>query len=281
MFNPSTLSIQCSIFNIQRMIKYAGFRGAKIQYSDTGKGRAIVLLHGFPENMHIWDEFGANLSKSFRVIAIDLPGFGGSEPLGYVHSMELMARCVHSVMQQLNLRRYIVVGHSMGGYVAMAFAEFFPENLKGLCLFHSSTYADSEEKKADRDRGIAMVKKHPAQYLKAFSASLFANPNDPHYKKLMEIVNTSSPHAIAAALHGMKMRPNREIILKFARYPVLFIYGKKDKIMNYEAMLPQTEIPPRKEILTLENAGHMGFYEAPNETLKAIRKFARRCFRGK
>lgn len=263
------------------MIKFATFRGAKIRYSDAGKGRAIVLLHGFPENMHIWDEFGAKLAKSFRVIAIDLPGFGGSESLGYVHSMELMARAVHAVMQQLNLRRYIVVGHSMGGYVAMAFAEFFPENLKGLCMFHSSTYADTEEKKLDRDRGIAMVKKHPAQYLKAFSASLFADPNDPHYPKLMEIVNTATPRAIAAALHGMKMRPSREVILKFVQCPVLFIYGKKDKIMNYDTMLPQTTVPAHRELLTLENAGHMGFYEAPNETLKALRKFAYRCFRGK
>jgi pimeloyl-ACP methyl ester carboxylesterase len=260
------------------MIKFATFRGAKISYTDRGKGRAIVLLHGFPENLHIWDEFGAQLAKNFRVIAIDLPGFGESESLGYVHSMDLMAQCIHGIMQQLNLRRYIVVGHSMGGYVAMAFAEFFPDNLSGLCLFHSSTYADSEEKKADRDRGIAAVKKHPAQYLKAFSANLFANPDDPKLRDVLELVLKSSPRGVVAALEGMKLRPSREVILKFAKYPLLFIYGKKDKIMNYEALLPQTEVPARKEVLLLENAGHMGFYEEPEQTLKALRKFARKCF---
>ena len=261
------------------MLKFATFRGAKIRYSDRGKGRAIVLLHGFPENLRIWDEFGDQLAKTFRVIAIDLPGFGESECLGYAHSMELMAQCVHGVMHQLNLRRYIIVGHSMGGYVGIAFAEFFAENLKGLCLFHSTTYADSEEKKADRDRGIAAVKKHPAQYVKAFSSNLFANPNDPDLKKLQETGLSFSPQGIVAALYGMKMRPSREIILKFAQYPVLFIYGKKDKIFNYEAMLPQTEVPAHKEVLLLESAGHMGFYEEPEKTLRTIRRFAYKCFR--
>ncbi len=260
-------------------MRFANFRGAKIRYSDTGKGRAIVLLHGFPENLHIWDELGAQLAKSFRVIAIDLPGFGESECLGYVHSMELMAQCVHEVMRKLNLRRYVLVGHSMGGYVSIAFAEFFPENLKGLCLFHSSTYADSEEKRADRDRGIATVKKHPVQYLKAFSANLFANPDDPKLKHVRELLFTASPRGIVAALYGMKMRPSREIVLKFIKFPVLFIYGKKDKIMNYETMLPQTEVPAQSEVVTLENSGHMGIYEEPEESLKALRKFARKCFR--
>ena len=261
------------------MIKYTTFRGAKVRYEDRGKGRAIVLLHGFPENLHIWDEFATQLAKSFRVIAIDLPGFGESECIGYVHSMELMANCVHEVMHRLNLRRYIVVGHSMGGYVALAFAEFFSENMSGLCLFHSSAYADTEEKKLDRDRGIAAVKKHPEQYLKAFSANLFANPDNPDFKKFQEIVLTSQPRGVVAALEGMKRRPSREVILKFIQCPVLFIYGKKDKVMPYDLMLPQTEVPAHKQVITLEHSAHMGFYEAPYETLKALRAFAYKCFR--
>jgi len=263
------------------MIKYTTFRGAKVRFSDKGKGRAVVLLHGFPENLNIWDEFSDQLAKSFRVIAIDLPGFGESESIGYVHLMERMAQCVQAVMHHLKLRRYVVVGHSMGGYVAIAFAELYPENLRGLCLFHSSVYADTEEKKLDRDRGIAAVKKHPVQYVKTFSANLFANPDDPNLKKLQDIVLTSSPRGIAAALEGMKRRPSREVILKFAQYPILFIFGKKDKIMNYEILKPQTELPTRKEVLVLENAGHMGFYEAPVETLTVLRRFAHRCFREK
>src|ERR1700683_2040039 len=98
------------------MLNYTTFRKAKIRYSDEGKGRAIILLHGFPESLEIWKDFSTELSKHYRVIAIDLPGFGESECIGYTHSMELMAQCVHEVMRPLNLRRYILVGHSMGGY---------------------------------------------------------------------------------------------------------------------------------------------------------------------
>lgn len=263
------------------MIKYATFRKARIRYSDEGKGRAIVLLHGFPENLQIWEEFSAKLSKSFRVICIDLPGLGESENIGYVHTMELMAQCVHGILHQLKLRRYVIVGHSMGGYVGMAFAELFPENLRGLCLFHSSAFADSDEKKIERDRAGETAKKHRKQFLKTFGANLFADPKDPNVKKLQQITANTSARGIVAALQGMKLRPSREIVLKFAQYPVLFILGKKDKIIDWQKMMPQTEIPPYKEVLFLENAAHMGFYEAPKETLNAIRRFTYKCFRKK
>jgi pimeloyl-ACP methyl ester carboxylesterase len=268
------------------MIGYTTFKNARIRYSDEGKGRAIVLLHGFPENLQIWEEFSAELSKHFRVIAIDLPGFGESESIGYVHSMELMAQCAHEVMHHLNLRRYILVGHSMGGYAGLAFAELHPDNLRGLVLFHSSSYKDSDEKKIDRERSIETIKKRRKTYLKVFTANLFATPNPQKgakgkngLKKLREIVANTSARALVAATEGMKNRKDREIILQFAQYPVLFIYGKKDKILNLETMLPQTETPADKEVLILENAGHVGFYEAKEETLNAIIKFANRCFR--
>ncbi|NNM95967.1 MAG: alpha/beta hydrolase [Bacteroidia bacterium] len=238
-----------------------------------------MLLHGFPENLHIWDEFASGIAKNFRVITIDLPGFGQSECIGYVHTMELMAQCVREVMRALKLRRYVLAGHSMGGYAGLALAELYGENLSGLCLFHSSSYADSEAKKAERGRSIEAVRKHPAQYLKSFAGNMFADTDDAHARKLADIIASTTPRGIIAALQGMKIRPQREVILKFAGFPVLFIWGKKDKLLNYADMLPQAEAPADKEILLLENAGHMGFYEAPEETLQALKKFANRCFK--
>jgi pimeloyl-ACP methyl ester carboxylesterase len=261
------------------MINYTTFKKARIRYSDEGKGRAIVLLHGFPLNLEVWEEFSAELSKHFRVICIDLPGFGESECIGYVHSMELMAQCVHDVMHNLNLRRYIVVGHSMGGYAGLAFGELFPDNLRGFVMFHSSSYQDSPEKKIDRDRSIETIKKRRKSFLNVFTANLFSNSKDSHLKKVKEITSTATARALVAATEGMKDRKDREIILRFSMYPVLFIYGKHDKILNWENMEPQTEIPRDKETLLLKNAGHMGFYEAKEETLSAIIKFANRCFR--
>src|SRR6185312_6074966 len=177
------------------------------------------------------------------------------------------AKCVNSIMHELNLRRYVIVGHSMGGYVGLAFAELFPENLRGLCLFHSTAFPDSDEKKKDRDRASEAAKKHTAQFLKTFAANLFADPDDPNVLKLQALTADTQPRGIVAALQGMKMRPSREIVLKFAQYPVLFILGKKDKIIDWEKALPQTEIPPHGEVLLLEDAAHMGFYESPKKTL--------------
>ena len=261
------------------MINYTTFRKAKIRYSDEGKGRAIVLVHGFPLNLQVWEEYSTELAKNFRVITLDLHGFGESENIGYVHSMELMAQCVKEVMDNLGLRRYILVGHSMGGYAGLAFGELFPDNLRGLVMFHSSSYKDSDEKKIDRERSIETIKKKRKSFIKIFTGNMFASSKDKHLKKMQEIANTASARALVAATEGMKNRKDREIILRFAQYPVLFIYGKKDKIFKLETVLPQTETPADKEVLILENAGHMGFYEAKEETLNAIIKFANRCFR--
>jgi pimeloyl-ACP methyl ester carboxylesterase len=185
----------------------------------------------------------------------------------------------------------------MGGYAALAFGELFPDNLRGMVMFHSSSYQDSNEKKADRDRSIETIKKKRKSYLKIFTGNMFATqPQTPkgasnsatqspfrglgqYLKKVQEIANTTSARGLVAATEGIKTRKDREIILRFSMYPVFFIYGKKDKILNLETMLPQTETPRDKETLILEDAGHMGFYEAKEETLNAIIKFANRCFR--
>ena len=146
-------------------------------------------------------------------------------------------------------------------------------------MFHSSSYKDTNEKKIDRERSIETIKKKRKSFIKVFIGNLFASAKDPNLKKVQDIANSASARALVAATEGMKNRKDREIILRFAQYPVLFIYGKKDKILNLETMLPQTETPADKEVLILENAGHMGFYEAKEETLNAIIKFANRCFR--
>lgn len=146
-------------------------------------------------------------------------------------------------------------------------------------MFHSSSYQDSPEKKIDRDRSIETIKKRRKTFLNVFTANLFAEKKNPYLKKVKEIASTASARALVAATEGMKDRKDREIILRFSMYPILFIYGKKDKIMDLEKMLPQTEIPRDRETVLLENAGHMGFYEAKEETLNAIIRFANRCFR--
>ncbi len=265
------------------MIKYADFREIPVRFSDTGKGRAIVLLHGFPETLEVWDEFSVKLARHFRIIVIDLPGFGQTPCIGYIHSMELMARCVKAVMDSLGLRKYILTGHSMGGYVSLAFAEFFNDNLAGLCLFHSTSLPDSAEKKQDRDRVIEIVKKDTRHYVNEMIPTLFAAENIRYYKEdirdLKHIAHGVSQQGIINALEGMKERPKRDWILQNARYPVLFIIGKKDVVVPFESMLKQAELVKQASILFLEESGHMGFIEEKKRTQEFLIQFARKCFR--
>ena len=267
------------------MIRYSEFRNIKVRYSDQGKGRVIVLLHGFLESLEVFDELSHKLSKAFRVVSIDLPGHGQTPGVGYIHTMELMAQCAKSVLDSLGIRKYLVVGHSMGGYVALAFAELFPENTAGLSLFHSTAMPDSEEKKKDRDRVAEIVRNDHTQFVSDLVPKLFANENleilKDEVSKAKQIALGTPKEGIVAALMGMKERPSREMVLKNSKHPVLFIIGKQDVVLAWENLLLLAALPKRSFQLVLEHAGHMGFYEAPEESFKAIRKFSRMCFIGK
>lgn len=264
-------------------MKHTTFRQVKIRYSDKGKGRALVLLHGFPESLEIWDSFSEILSKHFRVIAIDLPGFGESGSIGYSHSMELMAECVKEVMDQLGYRKYVVAGHSMGGYVTLAFAELFPKNVSGICLFHSSALPDTEEKKKDRLRAVEIVKKDQKHYVSELINKLFAPNNVTRFeneiKWLKELGSKTSPQGIINALLGMKDRKDRQNILKKAEFPIQFIIGKDDQVMQQASLLEQSKLNKNTLVCLLEHSGHMGFYEEKEKAQKALLKFARKCFR--
>ncbi|HLG03412.1 MAG TPA: alpha/beta hydrolase [Bacteroidia bacterium] len=262
-------------------------RGAKIRYSDTGKGRAVVLLHGFLESLEVWfgNGFANDLAKKFRVIAIDFPGHGKSDPLGYVQRMERMADVVKDVMDEVGLRRYVLAGHSLGGYVALAFAEKYVENVSGLCLFHSTALADNEEKKLDRDRAIRIVKRNPVKYTNQLMINLFAVANQRYFRKeinwMRRMAAKTKKQAIVACLEGMKIRVNRELILKFAPYPVLFIAGARDNVIPVKSLEQQKKLPKTARLVILEKAGHMGFLEARDTALNKLRAFTGFCYRKK
>lgn len=265
------------------MNKTAIFKKGKITFSDTGKGRVVVLLHGFLGSKEIWDSTIRNLSKSYRVIAIDLPGHGQSDCFGYVHTMDLLAKSVKAVMDSLRLKKYIIIGHSMGGYAGLAFAELFPDNLKGLCLYHSTAYADNDEKKRDRTRSIKVVKANHKIFTTEVIRNLFATKNVKYLKEeisfAQKIASKTSKQAIIASLEGMKDRPNRDIILGLVEYPIMFVIGELDNVLPASQLLEQTEILKNKHLLYLEHDGHMGFLESPKQSNKALRKFLRACYK--
>ena len=133
-----------------------------------------MFLHGFLENSTMWNEHILELSKKHRVICVDLLGHGDTDCLGYVHTMEDMADAVHHVLHELKLRKVVLVGHSMGGYVALAFAELYPDMMKGLVLVNSTSRADSDERKQNRDRAILAVKK---SYIAAIRMAIACGQN--------------------------------------------------------------------------------------------------------
>jgi pimeloyl-ACP methyl ester carboxylesterase len=251
------------------------YKNTKISYSDTGKGNAIVLLHGFLENQTMWQDLIPELSKKHRVITIDLLGHGGSGCLGYVHSMEDNAEAVRSVLSKLRIRKAIFIGHSMGGYVALAFAELYPATVKGLVLLNSTSKADSEERKANRDRAIKAVKKDYVGFIRLSIANLF-NP-DNRERLIDEIEKVRSEalktplQGIVASLEGMKIRKDRETLLRSTAYPILLILGKKDPVLNYEDGLKQIENTTVK-LVTFPD-GHMSHIENLEELKKALLDF--------
>lgn len=252
------------------------FKNIQVSYTDEGKGKAVVFLHGFLEDKTIWKDFSIQLSEKYRVITIDLLGHGQTECLSYVHTMEEMAKAVYFVLRKLKIRKFFLVGHSLGGYVSLAMAEEFPDNIKGLCMFHSTARGDSEEKQKDRDRAIKVVKQNKSLFINEAIPNLFYTKNKSYKKEINQIktiaLNTSL-QGIVAALEGMKNRMDREIILNFAPYPVLYIIGKEDNILPYQALVEQAELPKEGSYLLLEDVGHVGFVEERDKTLKALKTF--------
>jgi pimeloyl-ACP methyl ester carboxylesterase len=239
------------------------YKNTKISYSDAGKGNAVVLLHGFLENQTMWQDLVPELSKKHRIITIDLLGHGETECLGYVHSMEDNAEIVQTVLSKLRIRKTVFVGHSMGGYVALAFAELYPENVRGLVLQNSTSKADSEERKTNRNRAIKAVKKDYTTFIRLSIANLFSPDNrerliDEIEKVKIEALKTPL-QGVVASLEGMKIRKDREVLLHLTPYPKMLILGEKDPVLIYETALEQIEETTVK-LVTLPD-GHMSHIE--------------------
>nr|WP_309755953.1 alpha/beta hydrolase [Flavobacterium sp.] len=251
------------------------FKNTNMSYSDTGKGTAIVLLHGFLENKVMWDFYIPEFAKKNRVITIDLLGHGESECLSYVHTMEDNADAVHAVLSELRLRKAIFVGHSMGGYVALAFAELYPDTIKGLVLLNSTAKADSAERKINRDRAIKAVKQSFVNFISLSIANLFSESNRERLSSEIENVKKEALktplQGIVASLEGMKIRPERDVLLHLTPYPKLLILGEKDPVLNYEETKEQIENTSVK-LVTFPD-GHMTHIENQDQLLIVLLAF--------
>ena len=256
-------------------MKQIRYKNTTISFSDTGKGTAVVLLHGFLENKTMWKDLAPILSQKNRVITIDLLGHGATDSLGYVHSMEDNAEIVKAVLSHLRIRKAVFVGHSMGGYVALAFTELYPNAVKGLVLMNSTAKEDSEERKHNRDRAIKAVKQNYINFVRLSIANLFSENNREHLEKEIENVKLEALktplQGIVASLEGMKIRKGRQFILRDGQFPKLLILGEKDGVLIYKDNLSQVENTDVK-LVTFPD-GHMSHIENKEELGKVLLRF--------
>lgn len=259
-------------------MKQIHYKNTSVSYSDIGTGTAVVLLHGFLENKTMWKDLAPSLAKKNRVIAIDLLGHGETDCLGYVHSMEENAEIVKTILSHLRIRKAIFIGHSMGGYVALAFAELYPETIKGIVLLNSTAKEDSEERKINRDRAIKAVKQNYINFVRMSITNLFNENNRDRLENEIEKVKLAALktplQGIVATLEGMKIRKNRQFILKETDFPKLLILGKKDGVLIYDENISQIE-NTNTELISFPD-GHMSHIENKVELEKVIIGFLKK-----
>ncbi len=259
-------------------MKQIFFKNTAISFSDIGKGTVVVLLHGFLENKKMWKDLVPSLAEKNRVISIDLLGHGETDCLGYIHSMEENAEIVNAILSHLRIRKAIFIGHSMGGYVALAFAELHLNRVKGLILLNSTALEDSVERKINRDRAIKAVKQNHINFVRMSIANLFSENNRDRLKNEIENVKLEglkTPlQGIIASLEGMKIRKDRQFILKETDFPKLLILGEKDGVLLYKDNASQIEAT-NTELISFPD-GHMSHIENKEELEKVIASFLRK-----
>ncbi|MEA1897081.1 MAG: alpha/beta fold hydrolase [Bacteroidota bacterium] len=252
-----------------------------IHYKDEGEGTTLVLLHGYLESIEIWKGFSESLTEHFRVIRVDLPGHGMSELLAEVQTMKESARALKALADHLELKKFFLLGHSLGGYVTLSFLDSFPEYLTGFCLFHSHPLADTQQTIEKREKEIGFVQSGRKDFLYNVNIpNAFANDNLDRYNEEIEfakkIARNTSDEGIIATLKGMMIRKNYVDLLANTNIPFLWILGKKDNYIPFTEIQTKVKMPVRGKLLTLKNSGHQGFMEEKQNVVKYLLAFVNR-----
>jgi len=255
------------------------FNTTKVYYRIKGKGEPLVLLHGFGEDSSVWDSITEQLSANYLLIIPDIPGSGKSELLrGDDISISGYADCIKAILDNEAVSKCTLIGHSMGGYIALAFAEKYEQMLNGFGLFHSSAYADDEEKKASRRKAIEFIKANGGYaFLKTSLPGLFSDKYKAEYPEVVEdFVERSksfTDEALIQYYNAMINRPDRTEVLKTFPRPVLFIIGEKDVAIPFAASMKQCHLPIISDVNIFPEVGHMGMIEEPEKCIQYILSF--------
>jgi len=262
------------------MTKYTTYNQKKVAYSTFGQGFPLVFVHGFCEDRSMWLDFITAFSN-YKIILVDVGGFGESEQPEEA-TISTMAAQVEAVLKAEQAEKCIFIGHSMGGYIAAAFAEKYPNYLQGLTMFHTHPFADVASKKRVRDKGIRFIQKYGvASFVTPLIPKLFGGNQSQELEstvsELIEKAKKYTPEAIIGGLLAMKNRPDHSPILTNIDCPVQFIIGKLDGAVTWEQSLKQTTLPNIAMIQILNEVGHMGMFEATEATQKMVLGFVEFC----
>ena len=259
------------------MDKIIIYQGKKIFYRVYGKGKPIFLVHGFGENGNVWKNQVDFFKDRFKLVVPDLPGSGNSEIIDDM-SMEGLAEVIHTIVHEENIEKATIIGHSMGGYITLALVEKYWNHVDAFGLLHSSAFADNEEKKAVRQKGIEFIRKNGAyEFLKTATPNLFSDgfkdKNPAFIDEYIKSLNNFSDAALVKYYEAMMQRPDRTNVLINTSVPVLFIMGKYDNAIPVNDGLKQSHLPGKVYFHILKNSGHMGMLEEPTATNNILEKY--------
>jgi pimeloyl-ACP methyl ester carboxylesterase len=255
---------------------------ARLHTSERGAGFPVILLHGFPFNSALWDDFAKLLNPQYRIIAPDLPGFGQSDSAGSGFEIKDIAKTILDKLAESEVKQSVIVGHSLGGYIALSMVDQHPGMFSGMALFHSTALPDTPEKKENRDKLIDFVKRNGVEaFTGKFIAPLFTNSDHPAITKVREMALKATAETVVNYLTAMKIRPDTTSVLQQFPKDILMITGENDPGISVESVVQQASLGGQIRHEVLAGVAHMGMFEAPEKTAALINDFVRKVTDGK
>ncbi|WLR57108.1 alpha/beta fold hydrolase [Mesobacillus subterraneus] len=256
--------------------KLARAGSTDISFIDEGKGDPILLIHGFAGSKKYWEEIIPELTDNHRVIALDLPVHGESGMGKDRYSIEDMVSTIKELLDELGVDKVTFFGHSLGGYITLAFADLYPQHLKAFSLVHSTAHPDSEEAKESREINAKKIQEEGAgPFIEGLSQKLFSPENtEVNAKEIEETIKiglNTNVEGLISALKAMKDRPGRIKVLEETDLPVLLIAGEQDQIIPPEKTFTVSRQNIEEKVI--KNAGHMSMYEQPGKLVKVMKDF--------
>jgi pimeloyl-ACP methyl ester carboxylesterase len=247
--------------------------GIQLAYDRRGKGTPLVLLHGFPLDHHLWDEVVPLLDDTFDMVIPDLRGFGESTTVESAYTMDDYAADIAGLLDQLAIQKAAIVGHSMGGYVGLAFARLYPERVSGLGLVSSQVLADAPERKEGRYKSAADVSENGiGSVVETMTPKFTADESLQSYARAS--MERQPPAAYIGALKAMAERSDSTPLLSSFKFPVVIIHGDADALISVDRAREVKAALPQAHLVEIGGAGHMPMMEAKEQTAEALKHLA-------